>query len=386
MPTLMPKEYEKTSFIRGLPIGSCLVGDRSDSTSRAFAITVRPRFSQHEGREARSVSFEEGIKPEEVRRTMIKIVKKRVEDFKRVHVNQVDEMVRTINHRYKVQIDPKELVEEMTRGEYALDGDYVVNKSEIGKQEEEQAEEEELAPESEAFLSLRGRISEEDARRTAESKRGKKTLGLFGEEEALKKFGTEYTPVYKVEYDYFEGKGFRRSQCYVDGTTGEILSSARGELASTTGVKRLLAMPPEKRKVIVALKKGKRASVKSLAMFSGLSEKDTLKESDDLVRENVFGKDKNGIYSLKERFSLPEKLVVPDFTSLESAMVMEEKTGLTVKPLIQRESVEDVPALFGEVKIRNVSFVYRPIYHAVFSSSKGSREIEIDAMNGRVKT
>ena len=375
MPTMIPKEYQHSKFIRSLPIGHCLVGDRSDSTSRAFVMKVRPRFSQHEGREARSVSFEEGIKPEEVKDFLIKTLIKRIGDFKRVHLRQVDQLVRTINKRYKTKIESKDLVQELTAGDYKLDGDYLVPKSYEPSPEGTDVEE---------VLVLKGKIDEDKARVILESKRRKKLFGLVGNEENLKEFGVRYSPIYKLEYDYFEKGGFRRSVCYIDGITGEIIGIKNGNLTTTKGVKKLLEMPPEKRKVIVALRKGKKASVKSLSKFSGLSEADTMKESDELVDEGKLKKDKKGVYSLKYDFNLPEKLVTPEFTSLETELVMEKSTGITEKPTIPDSSVSDIPALFGEVKIRDKSFIYKPVYYAIFSSKSGNRELVLDSMTGKV--
>ncbi len=50
MPTVLPREYSG-NFIKRLPVGVAVVGDRSDTTSRAFVVRIRPRRSQHEGRE-----------------------------------------------------------------------------------------------------------------------------------------------------------------------------------------------------------------------------------------------------------------------------------------------------------------------------------------------
>ncbi len=50
MPNILPKEYGG-SFMRKLPVGVAVIGDREDATSRAFIARIRPRKSQHEGRE-----------------------------------------------------------------------------------------------------------------------------------------------------------------------------------------------------------------------------------------------------------------------------------------------------------------------------------------------
>jgi len=58
MPTILPKEYSGVKM-RRLPVGVAIVGDRSDATSRAFIMRVRPRKSQHEGREVAVDELEE---------------------------------------------------------------------------------------------------------------------------------------------------------------------------------------------------------------------------------------------------------------------------------------------------------------------------------------
>ncbi len=50
MPTILPKEYSGVK-LRRLPVGVAVIGDREDATSRAFLVRIRPRMSQHEGRE-----------------------------------------------------------------------------------------------------------------------------------------------------------------------------------------------------------------------------------------------------------------------------------------------------------------------------------------------
>ncbi|MFX0097917.1 MAG: ATP-binding protein [Candidatus Hodarchaeota archaeon] len=53
-PTEIPKEIAKSSFIRGLPVGTPIIMDQSTrlTTNRGFVLKIRPRTSQHAGREA----------------------------------------------------------------------------------------------------------------------------------------------------------------------------------------------------------------------------------------------------------------------------------------------------------------------------------------------
>ncbi|MHA1357862.1 MAG: ATP-binding protein [Candidatus Helarchaeota archaeon] len=47
----IPKELD-SSFFRSLPVGVCVIADESITTSRVFVSRIRPRISQHAGREA----------------------------------------------------------------------------------------------------------------------------------------------------------------------------------------------------------------------------------------------------------------------------------------------------------------------------------------------
>ncbi len=65
MPTVLPKEYQG-AFLKRLPIGTALLGDRTETTNRAFVVRIRPRKSQHEGRElAADVSMASAEKEKE---------------------------------------------------------------------------------------------------------------------------------------------------------------------------------------------------------------------------------------------------------------------------------------------------------------------------------
>ncbi len=386
MPAEIPKEYS-SRFIKTLPIGHCLVGDRSDYTNRVFAMKLRPRFSQHEGRETRSVDFEETISPEQVEGLVVKMVRKQLSDFSRVNLSKIDQLVRTINKRYGTKIAPKKIVSAL-EGEAVVENEQLVLK-EVAEQDAA-SEEEETVPEpapGEKLLVFNASVSEEQAKGLALKHRKKKLLGLFGDEESLKGFELEYWPIYKVEYDYYQGKGFKRSACYVDGMTGELLSVGKRGMATTHGVSKLVAMNKSKRKIVQALRKGKQATAKGIAGVAGVTETTARTNVEELVRDGIVAASDKGrarTYSLHEQFDLPPKITTPEYTTLESAFVLEEASGHVPTPRITREAVEDIPALFGEVKIRGVSFVYRPVYHAMFASVKGPRNVYIDGMDGAV--
>src|SRR3989338_6331995 len=62
-PTIVPTKYRKPNFLKTIPIGIGLCADRQEETSRAFAMKIRPRMSQHEGREAETVERAIALSP-----------------------------------------------------------------------------------------------------------------------------------------------------------------------------------------------------------------------------------------------------------------------------------------------------------------------------------
>ncbi|MHA1231310.1 MAG: ATP-binding protein [Candidatus Helarchaeota archaeon] len=63
IPGDIPKEIDKTSFFRSMAVGSGIIADESITTSRCFCIHVRPRCSQHAGRESLPKIIEELDEP-----------------------------------------------------------------------------------------------------------------------------------------------------------------------------------------------------------------------------------------------------------------------------------------------------------------------------------
>ncbi|MFC2174304.1 helicase HerA domain-containing protein [archaeon] len=389
MPADIPKEYS-SRFIKTLPIGHCLIGDRSDHTNRVFAAHLRPRFSQHEGRETRSVDFEETLSEEQVEGLVIKMVKKQLVDFGRVNLSKIDQLARTINKRYGTKVSAKKVVKAI--GEADVDNEQLVLK-EILEQETvaaEEVQEDEPIPEAvsgENLLVFKAELDEERAKARALKQRKAKLFGLFGEDEALKDFRLEYWPIYKVDYDYYQGTGFKRSVCFVDGMNGELLSVGKSGMASTKGVGALAAMNKSKRKIIVALRKGKQASAKGIASVANITETTARTNAEDLAEDGLLVAVDDGrarTYTLKQQFDLPQAINTPEYTTLESRFVMGEASGFVPTPRVAKESVADIPTVFGEVKIRDISFVYRPVYHASFASAKGPRDVYIDGIDGGV--
>jgi DNA helicase HerA-like ATPase len=419
IPTLLPPEYERSRFVKTLPIGVALLGDRSDDTSRAFPIKIRPRFSQHEGRETRSVGFEEGMTREAVISALVQMVYKQLSERGRIHETKLDQLINTIKKRYKVEIDREEVVDALVRdkgcimsNEYlvlpsALVGEEVAEEvvETLPKPEEivEEMEQEEpaLPAEGGALTVFNPRIEENLAREIVNRAKKTKFLGLFGTEENVEKFELKYFPIWRIEFDSSTGKAFRRSICFVDATRGEILAVGRNmRLAETRGVVSVLDMNDAKRKIVQHfLADNKPLDAKRLAKAikntqvtarnnaKELAEQGLLqvvrKEGDPVVRFNLMD---------AKAFDLPDNIVSPPFSTLETVFTLEEvsrpKLSNFLKPIIPEKDAREIPKMFAErVRIRGMSLIYRPVWEAKLVNQQKdgkSRVLRVDALNGCV--
>ncbi len=90
MPTILPKEYSGVRM-RRLPVGVAIIGDREDATSRAFLARIRPRKSQHEGREVAVDEAPKGLPVGEEEVVQVKREEAEEEKMRKAFVLQVTE-------------------------------------------------------------------------------------------------------------------------------------------------------------------------------------------------------------------------------------------------------------------------------------------------------
>ena len=386
MPTMIPPEYKNPRFIKTLPIGHCIVGDRSDNTSRAFVMKVRPRFSQHEGRETRSVDTETPMSEDEVFESLVKMIKKHIADRKRIHETTLKEIVNTINKRYKTKIDPGDVISRL------LDEGYVSEEGYIALEKEEKVEEvleSEVVEKKgdETLLAFTPIISERQAVALVDKVRKKKVLGLFGGEESIIHYSLEYWPVYKVEYKLFEKGGYKRSVCYIDGISGELLYLDNGKLSRTRGLSEFAGLDRNQRGVIIALMKGKKASARALAAAIGVTDTTARMKAEELVERGIlkYEKDHGKIYYLARKFDLPTKINLLPFTGLETYLTVREVSeGTARNPVMKIEYVNDVPQIFGETKVENVNLIYIPVYVFELAYKGKTRKLGVNSLTGEV--
>ncbi len=366
IPTKVPSEYKEEEFFKDLPVGVALVGDRSEETDRAFPIKVRPRLSQHEGRETQSVELDEETDPEKVMGMVVDLSYQKLQETGEIPLSRIDEITDLMSRRYDIEIDSDKVVDKLTTEKNC---NLVDGKLQVPKFEEKQ----DLEVKGKEVKAFQPRIDEEKAEQIANKKRKKKKLGLFGESEEIKNLELTYKVAYKVNYEKKLSKGFKPLSIIVGNNYS--LYYTDGDLKQTDTLKQILD-----------LNKNKVNTLQILKNAHNLSE---LTEKVDVTRQTV----RNYIKEFKEKnliqetgdgryqrtIDLPEDLDDPKFTGIENRF-----TFHTVKENIETEVDEDklaqLPSLYMDCNLDNVEPVLVPVWKVIYARDGEERVHEIQAV------
>ncbi len=107
MPSEMPAKYKDPRFIKSLPVGMTIIGDKQEQTSRAFLAQIRPRISQHEGRE-RTATLD--IDPDIIKQNIKMLIE---EQYGSEDEATIVDLVNGISEDYGIAIDPYEVLNEL---------------------------------------------------------------------------------------------------------------------------------------------------------------------------------------------------------------------------------------------------------------------------------
>jgi len=332
MPTLVPKEYENPKFLRTIPIGVALVGDRSENTSRAFLMRIRPRITQHEGREV-LVDERTQISEEDLKNLVLRMLKRKLGSSNEVSLVYIETLCDTMKRRYGILVDSDEIVSLLLSDkELELRDGKIIKKgrSETAKK----ATEPSTKPTEEPPKSVRGiPVDETEVFRRLEKIRKKKLFGVFGSEEVVVSTEMFLSPVWMIRVEKEIKKNvYEEVEFVLDDRTRRLLYG------------------------------------KDLSPLISLSEKELKQLRDGKPSEELKKKLKGFLKRGKLNIPLPK-------TSPEIAEIPDsEKTG----PELSQVFLKKLFSLIGRVK--EISLIYRPIYRFVLQSGKRKRIVEIDPL------
>jgi len=357
MPTSLPQEFTKSGFIKKLPIGVCLTGDRSDETSRAFVMQVRPRLSQHEGREV-NTNEEKKVDLESVKKLLVDLVFKKASVRGKISLSKVDDFVEIISKRYKVKIDSSDIVNSLLKEKELLlkEGFLIVPSFEKKKRIKELG-----------LKAVKLKVSSGEAEQYAEKHKHKKKLGLFGEEEKVKKIDLIYEPLFKLEVQVKTKQGFVKKMIYVDEELELFYKDKKG-VRKTEVVNDLLGLNFKKVSVLKAL--GKTSDFKKLIALTGLNAQVLGRNLSDLVRAGfVLKKD--------DKFVLKKKIMIPCFEDYDLVLNEEEPRSVEFNDFeVDEKLVKKLPVVLEDARVLSLVKLLKPVWKITYVNNKNQERTE----------
>lgn len=400
MPSEIPNKLSDFRFIRSLPIGSAIIGDKEESTSRAFLISVRPRISQHEGRE-RQPMLE--IDPELMKTNVKNLI---LEKYRQKRpLAEMEEVVNIANQEYKLKFSFEDIIEELR-----LDGEFDVKEEVKPKpepkpvvldipmidEEEDSLEEVELFEEYEAqeigeakFKGIRiapiisAEISYDEMKEIAS--KNKKKISFRSEE--IKGIYPIYYPLTMVFFDYMPKKGsYKSMSCFFDGITGELLIWD-GKISRTVGFSEIYKLKPDDKWFLDYLIDRENPTLSDIKKETGLTPRKTHSLISSLESKGLIEyKQDGGNLSVrpKIKFKLVRGFEDKKLKKLNLSLNSKEISGKVIDPLISKNDVSKGIESLGNAKIWRTEEVYLPYWLVVYQNSKGKERREVfDAFRGK---
>lgn len=430
-PTIVPGAYKRANFIKTMPVGIALTGDRSETTSRAFIMGIRPRMSQHEGRDAETTENKQELEENQVQILAVNIVQRQLEKDPSISIDTVKETLDSLNNTYKKKITLETILaliaekgitltddrlyakgvkeeldaeaaaelEEQTENELEKNvkgseesyGDKLLKaKKSLAKSEGEDGELEGFEERVE-LTALKPMIDETRARKILASNISKKFI--FLDEEILDRLTIKYSLLYKVKFKYYSHKdSFHAGEVYINSLTGEFIHDDRGTLRESKGLPILLELNDSETTVLKLVAEKKRTS-KEVATFMRMEEGNAKRILEALVKKGMLAViDNNGktIFTInsKLQMDLPPNPLHNLLTSIGKRAITEVQTAALVSPNLTEKQVPDLlKKLWGNLTVKEITHLFLPVWEGVLKKKTGEERIVlIDAINGNKVT
>ena len=284
-------------------------------------MNIRPRMSQHEGRDAETVESTQELDTDKVEILAVNIVKRQLEKDPSIRVESVQETIDTLNNTYKKEITLKEIL-KMLNDEGVIEKDGMLFKEEVLKEieeeedlnrEQEESEEEsefssnkeedgkgkkklskELIEFEEELSNIEERIELSTLKLGIEEQRARKILAGFAEKkflfidtEILDRLTLKHAQIYKVRYKYFSHKdAFHEGEAFINSLTGEFIHDDRGKLRESKGLPILLDLNEAETNVLKLIAEKKRTA-KETAELMRMEEGNAKRILDNLVKKKL---------------------------------------------------------------------------------------------------
>lgn len=399
-PTIIPHKYKAGAFIRTLGVGVALVGDRREETGRAFIMKVRPRMSQHEGRETETIETKTVLSNEQVLKLISSLYWARLKRDNKSKIVEIERTLNSLNAKYSTGVTLQDVLEALEeKGAKKDEQNGIIFIEEPQKVVEEAKENvpkaepaKEVVPErgvqaeSVELLAFPVQCSREKAEAIMRKRLGK-LLGLIPGNERLVEVNLKYIPIYRVEFNYFnERNAFRQGVLFVNSYTGEFLHFRDGFVESK-GLKELYELNKEEIAVLnfltqplTAHQVSKKAFIeenKVKRMLKKLAEKGLIKRIE---------KNKLVMYCLNMKFDLPRSPLHSLHLSLQKLPLVTAEVLMKEKERYSKKEVRELlQRIWRKLVVTNINEIYWPIYEGIVEDIKTGkrRAMRVDAFTGK---
>ncbi|MDI6819495.1 MAG: DUF87 domain-containing protein [Candidatus Hodarchaeaceae archaeon] len=387
IPTVLPPEFREPAFVKMLPIGIAIIGDKE--TSRAFVASIRPRLSQHEGREAtpqleRPAFMDKRKIWGEVRDVVL--ARLRGAQGQLVDLAEIEDIIKNVSVKYGVEIPVRSVLMDLKRDGF-LDFD-----EKVAWVPTKMAGVEAAAMEKE-IQAIKFSIGRDIVQRAADGDR-RKRYGIFGERERLASLEQIYYPLWRALVDYSSKEGkYVNLRIYVDAVTGEVLLLERGKVVRSHGVRELAKLGPGSRKVLFYLARRGRTTSTELAAALKMSQRSIAVRLGELKALGLLNvKEKGGLRSFELSFPpkrLPECLTDGRILSAEnlpepSSVRVEVGRCTVIDDQVDAKKLQKVIGIWEGAEISGHELVYYPYWRATFADGRGNtRNAIYDGLTGK---
>ncbi|KXB05884.1 hypothetical protein AKJ53_01820, partial [candidate division MSBL1 archaeon SCGC-AAA382F02] len=323
MPATLPKDLKEPDSLKKLPEGTVIAADKE--INKAFFSSIRPRLSQHEGRERVTKSGNGSVAASSL-------------DFE-------------------------------------------------SREYEEAVGEKSYSPREEEALVASSQISWSEALELAESKR-KKLLKVLWPTEQVREISKHYYPIWGALVDYYPPESdFINVRVQIDGLTGELIQKTKNGIGRTRGVRRIFDLKPKERKILFKIIQKEPLEYQelkeSLKKSSGIDS-----SIEELLQKELiesYEEDSERFFALGSKINIPKKLsersllAAEEMPDREPELIPSEEK---INRVISEDEMLETLEFFGDVEIIERELFYYPYWIAKLTSKDGIRILALDGVTG----
>lgn len=417
IPTRVPMKYRSANFIRSLAVGTALSGDRREETSRAFVMKIRPRMSQHEGREAETVGQKIEISAENAEKLAVEMLHSKLQQIQNLSQGQLNSIVDILSKKYQTPIDPVRVIRKLEKKGIVVDP----KTHELHIPSEEPELEEETVAEVPAEIqkeakridqnqsvelhAIEPRMDEKKGRELANRIRKKRFLGFFGDEEIIDRVDLKYLPIFHFKLKITtQSHSFRLIDTYFDSYGGELIrfDARNNRIVQSNGLSSLKNLSPEGVQLFLTLTP-RFESLSTLAKKTNQNPDEIRLIAEELGEAGLAqGRTESKTGELQLRLSDAissaneladhDRLSIDPFSPLVGSfgqlpLIETNAINLQREIVAKEEIIDNLSALWPDASVLEIQTVYLPFFDIVLKKPNGSeRRMWLEAVTGHELT